>query len=304
MNIRVSIVIVSYHNEKTILSCLDSIKRHVSSAYEVIQVDNSNDDLTAEKVTEFIENNPGFLITLLKPKRNLGFAAGCNLGATQATGDYLMFLNPDTCLKNDVATLLIDFLERTEGALIAGPMIIDPNGRITRTCRNLPNWRRILLDATGIDRLVGKYSLIKFSHNRPRMVEQLIGACFLLKRTTFEGIGRLDKRFFMYFEEVDLCKRILDEGGEIWFRPEAQIMHIAGVSTESNAAVSKMIQTLRHSRRLYFEKHLSRSQQVLLACINRFEGLYRGGLFSFLFLCSRRELHFQKARGYFRLLLC
>ena len=171
MRPEVSIIIVAFRNEETIEPCLASIKRRVGLRYEVIVVDNSPDDLTARRIRDFIKKNPRFPISLLEPGENTGFASGCNSGAARAQGDYLMFLNPDTCLQNDAARLLANFLKSRPGAELVGPMILDPSGRIARTCRNLPNLRRIIAGVTGLDRFIGIYVLARFPHNRPRRVE-------------------------------------------------------------------------------------------------------------------------------------
>lgn len=304
MHPEVSIIIVTFRNEETIASCLASIQQRVSLYYEVIVVDNSPDDLTVRRISYFIDKNPRFPITLLEPGENTGFASGCNSGAARAQGDYLMFLNPDTCLQNDAARLLSNFLKSRPNARLVGPMILDPTGKIVHTCRNLPNLRRILAGVSSLDRFVGAYVLTRFPHNRPRRVEQVIGACFFLHQNTFKRLNGFDERFFMYFEEVDFCRRLIDSGDEIWFWPEARIMHRAEISTKREDQVAPMIYTLRYSRRLYFEKHFSRIHHSLLDAINRLEGISRGLVFYYLYLCRGRIHDLEKARGYFKVLLC
>ncbi|MEE4261774.1 MAG: glycosyltransferase family 2 protein [Desulfobacteraceae bacterium] len=304
MRPEVSIITVAYRNEETIVPCLTSIRQQVTLPYEVIAVDNSPDNLTALKVRDFMKRDPRFPITFLKAGQNTGFAKGCNSGAARARGDYFMFLNPDTILKNDAARLLTDFLKSRPTAGVVGPMILDPAGRVVRTCRNLPTVARIILDVTGLDRFIGAYVLARFPHDRPRRVEQVIGACFFLHRHTFMNLGGFDERFFMYFEEVDFCKRLIDSGAEIWFRPEARVMHRAEVSTRREESGALMIQALRHSRSLYFEKHFGRTHQLLLNTVNRLEGLGRGLAFYYLYLCRGQTQYLAKARGYFNVLLC
>jgi len=304
MRPEVSIIIVAFRNEETIEPCLASIKQQVSLHYEVIVVDNSPDDLTVRRIGDFIKKTPRFPITLLEPGENTGFASGCNSGAARAQGDYLMFLNPDTCLQNDAARLLANFLKDHPGAELVGPMVLEPTGRIVPTCRNLPNLRRIISGVTGLDRFVGAYVLSRFPHDRPRRVEQIIGACFFLHQRTFRRLNGFDERYFMYFEEVDFCRRLIDSGSEIWFWPEARIMHRAEVSTKREDQVAAMIHTLRCSRRLYFEKHFSRIHHILLDVINRLEGISRGLVFCYLYLCRGRIHDLEKARGYFKVLLC
>ena len=304
MHPEVSIIIVTYRNQETIVPCLTSIRQQVTLPYEVIVVDNSPDNLTALQVRDFMKTDPRFPITFLEAGQNTGFAKGCNFGAARARGNYFMFLNPDTFLKNDAARLLADFLKSRPTAGVVGPMILDPAGRVVRTCRNFPTVARIILDASGLDRFIGAYVLSRFSHDRPRRVEQVIGACFFLHRRTFMNLKGFDERFFMYLEEVDFCNRLIDSGAEIWFRPEARVIHWAEVSTRHAESVAQMILALRHSRSLYFEKHFARIHQPLLNAVNRLEGLGRGLAFYYLYLCRGQTQYLEKARGYFNVLLC
>ena len=300
----ISIIIVTYHSETTIEACLASIRDLAAGACETIVVDNSDNELTAGRVNEFRAKNPGFSLTMVRPLENLGFGRGCNFGVRQAGGDFLFFLNPDTRLDNDAPGLLRRFLETHPRAEVAGPMIVDEVGRITKTCRNLPDWHRILADASGLDRLLGVYRLLRFDHRTPRRVDQVIGAGFFMRRETFDRLGGFDERFFMYFEEVDFCKRVLDSGGEVWFRPEARIVHIAGVSTENVAAAARMVFALRKSRGQYFEKHFGRNRRRILTGINRLEGAVKWMAFSFLHLCRRKPVYREKAKGYRRVASC
>ena len=299
----ISIIIVTYSNEKTIKACLASIRDLVSDLYEVIVVDNSDNGLTAESVMEFQSKNLDFPLSLLRPPENLGFGRGCNYGARHAKGDFLFFLNPDTRLDNDAARLLRQFMENHPQAGVAGPLVLDSGGQVTRTCRNFPNWPRILMDAMGLDRILGVFRMLHFDHLSPRRVDQVIGAGFFMRREAFDRLGGFDERFFMYFEEVDFCKRVLEFGGEVWFRPEARIVHTAGVSTENVAAVARMICALRRSRVQFFEKHYGRKQQLVLRGINHLEGLGKWMVFSLLYLCRRKPIYREKAKGYRRVAL-
>ncbi|GAB6162753.1 hypothetical protein JCM12298_19130 [Desulfothermus naphthae] len=296
----VSIIIVAYHNENTIEACLRSICKHASKPWEIIIVDNSLDNLTSKKVKNFLKNNPGIALKLVVPKRNVGFAKGCNIGARHAKGNFLMFLNPDTELINDVPGILSNFLLNNLRACVAGPMILDEHGKITKTCRNLPNWYRIFLDACGLDRILGQYKLLHFDHKIPRNVEQVVGACFFVSHKDFIKFGGFDESFFMYFEEVDFCKRVLDANREVWFRPEAKVKHIGGVSAESPSNIDVMIKTLRNSRNIYFKKHFGIFDQILVDLINRLEGLGKGCIFAFLYIFTKRIIFKKKAQGFFR----
>ncbi|MEW6263014.1 MAG: glycosyltransferase [Thermodesulfobacteriota bacterium] len=298
----VSIIVVTYRNEDSIEACLESIVRQVGLPYEIIMVDNSPDDHTAGKIKQFRQVHPEIELNLIKSGQNLGFAKGCNLGASSARGEYLLFLNPDTILLNDAPSRLAQFLDENPKAAVAGPQITDRQGRITKTCRHRPTLMRIFLDVTYLDLIFGCYRLLRFDHRTARMVDQIIGACIFLRRETFTLLGGFDERFFIYFEEVDFCRRVIESGREVWFLPQAQVAHFHGTSTESQDTVARSIRILRRSRDLYFQKHFGRKQFLISRWLNVFEGLFRGTVFYLLFLARRREIYRRKAEGYWKLI--
>ncbi len=293
-----SIIIVTYNNENTIENCLDSIWCHIGSDLEVIVVDNSENSMTAGKIKQFIRDHQKREIKMIEPEQNIGFARGCNLGAKNATGKYLMFLNPDTIIKNDIYSYLKKCLETYPETGIAGPKMIDADGRIIKTCRNLPTGLNIFLDVIGIDRVLGTYQLVRFPHRRIRYVEQVIGACFFMKKDLFKQLNGFDERFFIYFEEVDFCKRTSDLGLKTIFCPQAEIVHISGTSCESEKTVARMIAQLRFSRKLYFQKHFVKGQVFIINILNRLEGILKGAFFVCLYGITGKRYFNEKAIGF------
>jgi GT2 family glycosyltransferase len=114
----------------------------------------------------------------------------------------------------------------------------------------------------------------------------------------YQSVGGMDERFFIYFEEVDLCKRLLDAGGEIWFWPDAQVQHLAGSSCEVESVHARTIYILRDSRRKYFAKHFGKLSAFTLSLINRMEGVQKLLVFSVLWLFRRKQIYRQKAYGF------
>ena len=260
-------VIVTYNNAETIRECLDSLFARSGIPVEVVVVDNSpgdGDEGTAEAVACFRREHPEKPVRLIRRPDNVGFAAGCNLGARESTAEYLLFMNPDASCLNDVPGELAGLLGRRGDVRIVGPQVLDARGRIVPTCRRLVSPFGVFCDATGLDRLLGAYRMLHFSHDRPRAVDQVIGACMMMRRADFEEMQGFDERFFIYFEEVDLCKRVLERGCKVWFHPEARIVHIGGVSLESLELLDRMPLLLRRSRAQYFAKHYGIVPQCLV----------------------------------------
>lgn len=294
----ISFVIVTYNSADTIEACLGSIAQHTSVPFEVVVVDNSPGDETAIAVNRFLETDRAANFRLDKTGENLGFAKGCNRGAKTSTGDYLFFLNPDTELLNDAAAEMLACCQQNPLTAAVGPAILGSDGTVTPTCRNLPTATRIVLDATGIDRWLGTYRMTRFNHREPRRVEQIIGAAMLIPSEVYLKAGGMDERFFIYYEEVDLCKRLVEAGGEVWFWPAAQVRHLAGISTEATSVRARMIYFLRESRKKYFRKHFGRSGELAIDLIDRAEGVAKGLLFGVSGLLRGSAGHREKARGF------
>ncbi len=297
---KISIIIVTYHNEDTIRECINSILDKNFNDIEIIIVDNSNNN----KTFNVIKSIKSKKILVIKPEKNLGFAKGCNLGAKNAHGEYLMFLNPDAIFLNNVCLHLKTFLEKKDKCAIVGPQIINYiNKNIEKTCRNLPNFLTLILQSFGLDKYSGYYILNHFSHKETKQVEQIIGACLFIKRKIFNKLNGFDERFFIYFEEVDLCKRTLESGYKIYFYPQAKISHLSGFSCENINVLKKMIIQFRKSRKLYFEKHFGALGKFYSIFFNKIEGFFKGISLLFLGIFKKDKFLLQKSIGYFMVLI-
>ncbi|GAB1409572.1 hypothetical protein MASR1M90_07260 [Desulfovibrionales bacterium] len=300
----VSVIIVTYHNETTIAACLTSLVAYSAIPWEAVVVDNSSDLATWECIQAVQRSHPDISLTSLRPGHNLGFAAGCNLGAQHARGDFLLFLNPDTRLENDILAVFLSYWEKNKHVGLLGPCVLDARGQIERTCRNLPSILRIFLDATGLDRLAGQYRLLHFDHQAIRQVPQIIGACLFTSRQRYQSCNGMDERFFIYFEEVDLCRRMFQSGYSVWFLPTARIMHVAGVSCESESSAAHMIVQLRKSRQLYFRKHCTQATVFVIAAISILEGWTKAFIFFARYLVRKKKRDLEKAKGFWRVATC
>jgi N-acetylglucosaminyl-diphospho-decaprenol L-rhamnosyltransferase len=294
----VSFVIVTYNNADTIELCLASIAAHTAQSFEIAVVDNSPDGATAAAAQRFVATHPEVALQVIRPEENIGFSRGCNLGAGRTSGKYLFFLNPDTQLMNDASASLIHCFRELRGAVAAGPAIFDGEGRVTRTCRKLPHLGHVVLDATGLDRWCGAYKLTHFAHDRAKHVEQIIGAAMLMRRSDYDRLGGMDEQFFIYFEEVDLCKRIKEAGGEIWFWPGAHVQHLSGGSCEVDSVRARMIFVLRESRRKYFWKHYGMFGGLTVELVNRMEAIEKVVVLLALWIVRGKRSYREKAHGF------
>lgn len=235
-----SIVIVSWNTRDLLRRCLESLKEELASGgletdSEVFLVDNNSADGSAAMVET---EHPW--VKLTKNAENRGFAAANNQAFAVAQGRFVLLLNPDTEVKPGCLKTLIDFMYKHPAAGIVAPQLLNSDGSIQRSCREFPTFAGMLYELIGLSRIfsgdseLGKrfrrYKMLDWNHDDERRVDQPEGACLLVRHEVLDKVGMLDEGFFMLFEEVDWCFRIIKAGWEIWFTPTAQVVHHYGQS--------------------------------------------------------------------------
>ena len=263
----ISIVIVSWNTRDLLRACLKSIYATMDEiAFEVIVVDNASEDGSAEMVeSEFPE------ATLIRSESNLGFAAGCNLGLRKATGRFLMILNSDAELTAGAVSRMLDFMERRPDAGLVGPKLVSPDGTLQINGQRFPTLAREILGVIRAQKLIPGVATLGWGRedfDRDAEVDSLAGACMLVRREVVEQVGLLDERFFMYFEDVDWCRRTKRAGWKIYYLGEAQIVHGWACSSAKQGIV-RSHELLHRSRYLYFRKHHGLIQAAAIGIISR-----------------------------------
>ena len=266
---RVAVVIVNWNSGGGLAACLESIERTTREGFElsdVIVVDNASSDESAHIAG-------GESVRWKRNTKNVGFAAACNQGAVETSGEFLLFLNPDTRLRPDALSRAVGFLERPEnGAVgIVGIALEDEEGRTARRCSRFPTPRNLTARSFGLDRLWPKrfagLVMRDWDHAETRPVDQVMGAFFLVRRAVHDTLGGFDERFFLYFEEVDYCWRARQAGWATWYVAEARAYHEGGGSSKTIKS-RRLFYSLR-SRIVYAAKHFSagRATGLLLLCL-------------------------------------
>lgn len=225
-----SIILVSYNTEALLRECLASVYAHTHGcSFEVIVVDNASQDGSVAML-----RNEFPAVRCIEAGANLGFGAGNNLGAAQARGDYLLFLNSDTVLLEDTAAALLEHLQKQPGVACVGPRILWPDGRLQpQAFGHLPSPWRLLMQACGGQALgLAACEGVDGRHRRGpwQDVGWLSGVCIALRREHFAAVGGFDPRFFMYAEDVALCGR-LARFGKIRLIDAAGLRHYGGASS-------------------------------------------------------------------------
>lgn len=239
-----SIVIVSYKVRDKLRLCLESLRAQVEDApqLEVIVVDNDSRDGTVEQLPkEFPE------VRFLAMDRNLGFSIGCNRGAALATGDWILFLNPDTVVYPETLRDVLDFAVSKPDAGIVGCRILDGDGHLQLACRrSIPTPWVAFWRLTGLsflfprNKVFGKYNLAYLEPNGCYPVEAVSGSFLMIRSDVYKQVEGFDEIFFLYGEDLDLCLRVAKAGWKIWYCGTSSIVHHKGQSAATRPWGARM----------------------------------------------------------------
>jgi GT2 family glycosyltransferase len=298
--VTLSIIIVNWNTRDLLATCLDAIRRSLSSEgadttlqAEVIVVDNGSTDGTVEMLRRDYPD-----VRLIENRENVGFARANNQGLAASRGRYLLLLNTDAFLRGPALARLVRFMDEHPEAGIVGPRLYFGDGTLQRSCYAFPTLATEFYGAIGLDRLFprsrlfGRYRLGYWDMRDVREVDVVMGACLMARREVFEQIGGLDERFFMYSEEVDWCYRARQAGWRIYYVPQAEATHLWG-GTARVLPVQTVVQ-LYHSRLLFFRKHYGPATTaaykavLALACLVRLAALPVGVLATLLVMVRGR----------------
>lgn len=244
-----SVVLVNYRSWPLTLRCIESLTRTDYEDFEVLVVDNEGG--TAPKLprqTRLIQNPD-----------NLGFARACNAGISYSDGKFIVLINPDATVREDFFTRLECFLHRSPETGVIGPKVLDGDGSVQLSARQEISFVSGVLGRTSfLTRLLPESEAVRrlfpaaASPDKPTEVDWVSGACMVLRGAMLEKIGNLDPRFFMYFEDADLCRRARSAGWRVFYLPEVTVTHEAGGSSRSSL---KAVWRLHKSAFLYHRKH-------------------------------------------------
>lgn len=256
-----TVVIVSHCSAVTIETCLRSVLASTAPV-DVIVVDNASDDATRALLDEARTVEP-CLRTVLNDD-NRGFAAACNQGAALASGDALLFLNPDAFVTADTVKRLRALLASRPELGLLGCRVLDERGRAQGPQRRRePTWRRSLMSLTGLSRFERRWPALAGVEvvDSPAGttggdlldVDAVNGAVMLVPRRVFERVGGFDEAFRLHAEDLDLCRRIRDAGFRVAMTPSVAVAHVGGVSSRRRRFRVEWWKTRSLWR--YFRKH-------------------------------------------------
>jgi GT2 family glycosyltransferase len=250
-----SIIIVSWNVKDLLRKCLQSIYNQTQSLdFEVFVVDNDSQDATALMVaSEFPQ------VDLIASNTNLGFAKGNNIALEQTKGKYIAFLNPDTELVQNSFKTMFDLMEKNERVSLATCQLVYPDQTLQKNIKNNPGFCDQALILLKLHHLIKpkclrRYLAKDFDYTKEQEVKQIMGAFIFSRAEIIKKLGGWDTDYFLWWEDLDLCKRIQDLGLKIIYTPTTKIIH-----HEAKSFVQQMslIKQKRFSRgmMIYFRKH-------------------------------------------------
>ncbi|MBI4280804.1 glycosyltransferase family 2 protein [Candidatus Uhrbacteria bacterium] len=222
-----SIVIVTYKSRGLLRQCLLGLRAlPAARRHEIIVIDNNSQDGTRELLmNEFPE------VRSIMQVSNLGFGAGGNVGIRASSGRYVAVMNPDIVVVDDSFDRLISYLDQHTKVGLVGPQLMNPDGSLQRSCYRfhtplIPVYRRTPLgNFTFARERVSRFLMEEWDHASEREVDWLLGACLVARRALLNEIGCFDERFFLYFEDTDLCRRAWQAGWRVVYQPSARFFH-------------------------------------------------------------------------------
>ena len=236
----IEVIVVNYNAGEAVVRCIESVLEQTEPV-TVTVIDNASSDGSADLVAGLAAQKAG--VTLIRNHANPGFAIAVNRAVAPEPRDYLLILNPDCELRPGALAALRSALDGDPGAALAGPMVTDPGGRpASGTLRRFPNPWNALLSFTGLWRLGRRSAAFRGVEMDPEAVagaavaEAVSGACMLVRKPLFVELGGMDEGYRLHCEDLDLMFRLRLAGYRCLFVPEAQVMHLQGLSSRSRPA--------------------------------------------------------------------
>jgi GT2 family glycosyltransferase len=222
-----TIAIVNHNSRDLMISCLQSIMQAETQAKcEIVVVDNNSKDNSVDAVRTLFP-----FVRLLESKQNLGFSHAVNIAFSHTTTKYLLVLNPDIEVSRDSIEKLVEYMESQPKVGLCAPKLVNPDRTLQYSCRRYYTLTVLVLRRTILGSLFPDHDALRnhlmmdWDHSTAREVEWVLGAALMLRREAIPGGRVMDERFFLYFEDVDLCLRLRKSGWKVIYYPEAVMVH-------------------------------------------------------------------------------
>ena len=288
MSVDLSIIIVNWNTKDLLKECLYSLRQHCGGpGNEIIVVDNASGDGSADMLRNHFHE-----VRLIESGSNLGFGRANNLAIPYATGRYVLFLNPDTLMLKDTTEKMLKFMRDNPGVGALGCKMKSPpdSPAPSAEAHSLGmQWLSLSLMKELFSFMFLTDGITRFFKNylpcqdpmKSGYVVKLFGGCLMVRREVLESVGTFDERFFMYAEDSDLSRRIVNAGWKLHYMSEAEIIHIAGKASEK-AGSSFPVMMKCESICKYMEKYYGTAGKSLYICTIFLRALITLGALMFL----------------------
>lgn len=258
----ITIIIVNYRTSDFILKCIKSIEECCSLELEIIVVDNNSNDMGFDKLGEEFPK-----VKLIKSIENYGFGRACNTAQTLSNGEYLLFLNPDIIVQpNSIEYLFENYRKIKEPGILTG-VLINKSNEIQYSYNKFPNLKWELKEAFSI----GLYSTIKGLNEKIKSTKNLFisidwahGAVLMIKNSIFKEIGGFDEDYFLYYEDVDLQRRLVNIGRTNYLIVDSRFFHHERSSIDPEKPRIVYFHNMHYHKLLYYKKHHKWYYQIIL----------------------------------------
>lgn len=250
----VTAILVNYNDRRHLGACLSALRTELRGGDAIVLVDNASTDGSPEFVAaEFPE------VRVIPNTRNAGFGAANNQGVQAASSDAVMFLNTDTVVQPGSVRRLLETLDGDPAVAAVGPALIRPDGSI-----QVSFGKTVSFFGQSIQKVVLNpyYKRVLPRRTGPRAAGWLSAACLLARTDAVRRVGGYDERFFIYFEDIDLCRRLARAGGGLIYEPRSRVLHDGGGSTSVRARESRF--EYRRSQLYFYDKYASRLSGAFL----------------------------------------
>lgn len=257
----ISIVTINYKKENLTVFCMESLYQQFKEEFEkdlveLIIVDNASGEDSVKLIQNEVSKKKYKNIKLIQSNENGGFGKGCNLGASQAKGNYILFLNNDTVVKDAGILKMAKYLDDNPNVSILGGQLRNVDGSLQASAGSFYTLFKVVMLLTGMQ----KFGLLDKSPKQISRVDWVKGGLLMIRKDVFEKLKGFDEKIFMYTEDMELCYRAKLKGFQTFFFPFTYVLHAEHGSTNRTFAIVNIYKNLLY----FYKKHRSFVEYLIL----------------------------------------
>lgn len=265
-----SIVTLNYKKKDLTATCIDSLHKQyaqqiANNELEILVVDNASGDDSVPYLKDFVKNNKYKNTHIIAHTENAGFGKGCNIGARASKGNYLLFLNNDTLVKDSGLWDMVEYLNEHQEVSILGGQLTNSDGTLQSSAGKFYTLGNAFLLLLGFQ----KYGILDISPHEISRVDWVKGALLMIRSQVFRKLGGFDENIFMYTEDMELCYRAKLAGYAVYFYPQIKVEHIDQGSSNRTFAIINIYKNLLY----FYKKHRSKNEYRILKMMLRAKAL-------------------------------